>query len=52
MPEQLAGQFKIVRVRKIHPSFGAQVEGVGFCRPISTELFAEILTAIAKVRSH
>ena len=41
--------FKIIKVQKLHQTFGAQISGVDFSSPISEEIFDEILAAIAKV---
>lgn len=43
------GGFKTFRVKELHPTFGAEIEGVDFPSP-SNEQFAEILAAMAKVR--
>jgi alpha-ketoglutarate-dependent 2,4-dichlorophenoxyacetate dioxygenase len=46
----LAGRrkFKTFRVKELHPTFGAEIEGVDFPSP-SEEQFQEILEARAKV---
>jgi alpha-ketoglutarate-dependent 2,4-dichlorophenoxyacetate dioxygenase len=41
--------FKIIRIQKLHQTFGAQVSGVDFSNPIPDETFDEILAAITKV---
>jgi alpha-ketoglutarate-dependent 2,4-dichlorophenoxyacetate dioxygenase len=41
--------FKQISVRKLHPTFGAQISGVDFSSPLSDEVFAEVLAAITKV---
>ncbi len=41
--------FKIVKIEKLHETFGAQISGVDFSSPISDEVFHEILAAITKV---
>lgn len=41
--------FKIIKVQKLHQTFGAQISGVDFSSPISEEIFDEILAAITKV---
>lgn len=41
--------FKIIKIQKLHPTFGAQISGVDFSSPISDETFDEILAASAKV---
>lgn len=40
--------FKTIRVKELHPTFGAEIEGVKFPNP-SDEQFEEILAAMAKV---
>ena len=42
-------EFKIIKIEKLHETFGAQVSGVDFSSPISDEIFHEILAAITKV---
>ena len=41
--------FKTIHVKELHPTFGAEVEGVDFPNP-SEEQFRELLAAMAKVR--
>ena len=41
-------EFKTFRVKELHPSFGAEIEGVEFPNP-SDEQFDELLRAMAKV---
>ena len=41
-------QFKTIRVKELHPTFGAEIEGVDFPKP-SDEQFEEIIAAMAKV---
>lgn len=41
--------FKIIKIEKLHETFGAQISGVDFSNPISDEIFYEILAAINKV---
>jgi alpha-ketoglutarate-dependent 2,4-dichlorophenoxyacetate dioxygenase len=41
--------FKQISVRKLHPTFGAQISGIDFSSPLSDEVFAEVLAAITKV---
>ncbi|KAJ4294087.1 hypothetical protein N0V90_007776 [Kalmusia sp. IMI 367209] len=42
-----AAEFKTIRVKELHPTFGAEIEGVDFPNP-SDEQFQEILVAMAK----
>jgi alpha-ketoglutarate-dependent 2,4-dichlorophenoxyacetate dioxygenase len=41
--------FKVLRIQKLHETFGAQISGVDFSSTISDETFDEILAAITKV---
>jgi alpha-ketoglutarate-dependent 2,4-dichlorophenoxyacetate dioxygenase len=43
--------FKTIEVKKLHPTFAAEVSGVDFDN-VSEEQFSEILAAMAKVRSY
>lgn len=38
-----------ITIKKLHPTFGAEISGVDFSRPVEKEVFDEILTAITKV---
>lgn len=42
-------QFKTIQIKKLHPTFAAEIEGVDFSKPISDDVFNEILAASAKV---
>lgn len=41
--------FSHITVCKLHPTFGAEISGVDFTRPVEEEVFAEILAAIPQV---
>ena len=41
--------FKTLRVKELHPTFGAEIEGVDFDN-VSDETLGEIISAMAKVR--
>jgi alpha-ketoglutarate-dependent 2,4-dichlorophenoxyacetate dioxygenase len=41
-------EFKTISVKELHPTFGAEIQGVEFPDP-SEEQFEEILAAMAKV---
>ena len=41
-------EFKTISVKELHPTFGAEIQGVEFPNP-SEEQFEEILAAMAKV---
>lgn len=49
LTEQPETAFEKISVRKLHPTFGAQISGVDFSSPLSDEVFAEVLAAITKV---
>lgn len=40
--------FKTITVKELHPTFGAQVDGVDF-QNLSEEQYKEVLSALAKV---
>lgn len=42
-------EFKTLQIKKLHPTFAAEIEGVDFSKPISDDVFREILAASAKV---
>lgn len=44
-------EFKTLQIKKLHPTFGAEVSGVDFTKPIPDDVFQEILAAMAKVRN-
>lgn len=44
-------EFKTLKCKPLHPTFAAEIEGVDFTKPISDEVFDEILAASAKVSS-
>jgi hypothetical protein len=44
-------EFKSFTIKKLHPTFVAEIEGIDFSQPISDESFREILDALAKVDS-
>ncbi len=41
-------EFRLIKVRPVNPSIGAEVSGVDLSQPISPELFAELNTAICE----
>ena len=42
--------FKHIIVKEIHQTFAAEVRGIDFSSPIAGDVFAEILSAMSKVR--
>lgn len=60
-PGQIQGQssgirpnmFDLINItQELHPTFGAEVSGIDFSRPISEAVFKEITAAVAKVIFH
>jgi alpha-ketoglutarate-dependent 2,4-dichlorophenoxyacetate dioxygenase len=47
---QTSATFQHITVTELHPTFGAEVSGVDFSRPVEDDVFQEILAAINKVR--
>lgn len=43
--------FNHIAITELHPTFGAEISGVDFARPVEAEIFQEILTAMSKVGS-
>jgi hypothetical protein len=41
--------FKHIQARGLHPTFGAEVHGVDFSKPVPEDIFSEIYKAITKV---
>ncbi|KAJ5925466.1 alpha-ketoglutarate-dependent 2-4-dichlorophenoxyacetate dioxygenase [Penicillium verhagenii] len=48
MPSPVAPPFVHIAITELHPTFGAEVSGVDFSRPVDEEVFQEILAAISK----
>lgn len=42
-------EFNTIQIKKLHPTFGAEISGINFQEPIPDEQFQEILKASAKV---
>ena len=42
-------ELKTLQIKKLHPTFAAEIEGVDFSKPIPDDVFNEILAASAKV---
>lgn len=49
MPGLLVTPFSKLKITELHPTFGAEIEGVDFSQPIPDDIFEEILAASAKV---
>lgn len=43
--------FKLIQVKELHPTFGAEVDGVDFSQPVTEDVFSEIHQAITKVNA-
>lgn len=41
--------FKLITIKELHPTFGAEIHGVDFSQPVEDAVFQEIMAAIAKV---
>lgn len=41
--------FDHIKVKKLHPTFAAEVSGIDFSEPLTREVFAEIKQAINEV---
>lgn len=44
--------FKHITVKSLHPTFGAEISGVDFSKPVADEVFDEIRAAARKVSLH
>ena len=49
MPGILKPEFSKIKIKELHPTFAAEVEGVDFSQPVPDDVFEEILAASAKV---
>jgi alpha-ketoglutarate-dependent taurine dioxygenase len=43
--------FKLIQVKELHPTFGAEVHGVDFSKAVPEDVFSEVYKAITKVRA-
>ena len=41
--------FKHIQAKELHPTFGAEVHGVDFSKPVPEDVFSEVYKAITKV---
>ncbi|KAJ5540328.1 alpha-ketoglutarate-dependent 2-4-dichlorophenoxyacetate dioxygenase [Penicillium frequentans] len=48
MPGLVAPPFTRIAITELHPTFGAEISGVDFSRPVDKDVFQEILAAISK----
>jgi alpha-ketoglutarate-dependent 2,4-dichlorophenoxyacetate dioxygenase len=44
-----AEPYKNIQIKELHPTFGAEILGVDFSKPVPDDVFDEILAAITKV---
>jgi alpha-ketoglutarate-dependent 2,4-dichlorophenoxyacetate dioxygenase len=44
-----AVDFNLIQVKELHPTFGAEVHGVDFSRPVPEDVFQELWKAVNKV---
>jgi alpha-ketoglutarate-dependent 2,4-dichlorophenoxyacetate dioxygenase len=49
MPSAAEQEFKTIQIQKLHPTFGAEISGVDYSKPIPDDVFQEIRDASAKV---
>ena len=49
MPHATESEFDHIRVKQLAPTFGAEVTGVDFSKPVPPDIFAEIHRAITQV---
>jgi alpha-ketoglutarate-dependent 2,4-dichlorophenoxyacetate dioxygenase len=42
-------EFKTIKIKKLNPTFAAEISGVDLTKPIPDDVFQEILAASAKV---
>jgi hypothetical protein len=49
MPHATDSEFDHIQVKQLAPTFGAEVTGIDFSKPVPPEVFAEIHRAITKV---
>lgn len=51
MPHATAAEYQHIQVTELAPTFGAEVSGIDFSKPVEPHVFAEVLDASAKVRA-
>lgn len=49
MPHATDSEFDHIQVKQLAPTFGAEVTGIDFSKPVPPEVFAEVHRAITKV---
>jgi len=48
-PSSATPAFQHIVAKELHPTFGAEISGVDFAKPLADVVLIEILAAIAKV---
>lgn len=51
MPHATMSDFDHIQIKELAPTFGAEVLGVDFSKPVPPEVFAEVHRAITQVRT-
>jgi alpha-ketoglutarate-dependent 2,4-dichlorophenoxyacetate dioxygenase len=51
MPHATVPEYQHIQVTELGPTFGAEVSGIDFSKPVEPEVFKEILDAQVKVCS-
>jgi alpha-ketoglutarate-dependent 2,4-dichlorophenoxyacetate dioxygenase len=46
-----AVDYSLIQVKELHPTFGAEVSGVDFSRPVPEDVFQELWKAVNQVRA-
>jgi alpha-ketoglutarate-dependent 2,4-dichlorophenoxyacetate dioxygenase len=49
MPHATDFDFDHIKVKQLAPTFGAEVTGIDFSKPVSPQVFAEVHKAITQV---
>ena len=44
--------FKHITIKELHPTFGAEISGIDFSKPVDDDVFQEVLAAITKVSTY
>lgn len=44
--------FKHITIKELHPTFGAEISGIDFSKPVDHDVFQEVLAAITKVSTY
>jgi alpha-ketoglutarate-dependent 2,4-dichlorophenoxyacetate dioxygenase len=52
MPHKTNPEYQFIATQKLTPTFGAEISGIDFSKPVSSDVFAEVKDAIGKVVKH